>query len=543
MDENHIFVLSFFFILLRLPNRRLCASWHHHLVLTSHTHLSLPGTRSHPSVKASPPVVVPIRIRIVIFYSVDGGCVLCGWSCEGTPLFLLPYTMIVVVVDMWFVLWGWTTWIATTTQQHCHSSSSSYHVQAMDHNNLHHSPPRPPRSSTSSSSSSSNHQRHRRVHVPITLALKDLQQGHRMDDLKKAMTTTGLLAVQIPSTLSPLTSHKHVALNGLCQCQEALRLVATSSSSSSSSSLSPKMVDHVPLRDDRHTVRTTVATSTVGHTPLPLFNELSDICGSNVVHAMEELRDQVALATNAFVQALDQLLVIEQHKQEEERNGHKKTATTTTTTTPPLLRNVYNVEYPTIASIQASAVHLEHFHVYSKSQQQHNDNHPDHTNHTTTTTTTTSTTTTPTTTTTALDYHMDAGLFLSFVPAHNCHHDNQQEEEDLAFVLPNGVPVAVQQKYPRSSSLSDDDDDSSSYNTIMIMLGVGAEYWLQQQQPKQQQPNSNIHRIGLKATRHAVQMYPGQVRSWYGMSKYLYLYRYIYIYVCVSVLDFVCLVF
>jgi len=89
-----------------------------------------------------------------------------------------------------------------------------------------------------------------------------------------------------------------------------------------------------------------------------------------------------------------------------------------------------------------------------------------------------------------LDTHIDAGLFLSFVPSMSC---NSDDVSSSFMVQVDGKLQTV--KFPS--------------NSIIIMLGIGAEHWLQ-----------NI-RIGstsakLVATKHAVQMNYDSMRSWYG---------------------------
>ena len=106
-----------------------------------------------------------------------------------------------------------------------------------------------------------------------------------------------------------------------------------------------------------------------------------------------------------------------------------------------------------------ASTHLEHFHVYSKAGDTE-EQAPDE----------------------ALDSHTDAGLFLAFAPAHNCHGG----VDSSLFV--DGSPVT----FPA--------------NSVVIMLGAGAEHWL-------------LTDLPLRATHHAVKMRPGDQRAWYGMSK------------------------
>ena len=280
-----------------------------------------------------------------------------------------------------------------------------------------------------------------------TFALQELWTGHRSDELATVLRTTGILAVVPDETEIPsLTHHRETALDGLCHCQPALADSATSEG----------VVEQGPLIDDPQTWRTTVATATTGTTPLPLpQDKLSDLCGPETFQAMEALRDDVFVVTQAFVGALDRLLA-----------GAPK----------PLLRHKYQGGYDTVSDIQGAANHLEHFHIYSKHQKQdQQDNREGEVRKTELQDPST------------LQWHTDAGLFLAFVPARDCHDSSQVDD---SFVLPNGQ----QAQFPP--------------NAIVVMLGAGAQHWLQ------------TGPLALQATRHAVQMQPGQVRAWYGMSTW-----------------------
>jgi hypothetical protein len=113
---------------------------------------------------------------------------------------------------------------------------------------------------------------------------------------------------------------------------------------------------------------------------------------------------------------------------------------------------------------------LEHFHVYSKQEEE---DAIDQSNHGESS---------------VLDVHTDAGLFLAFVPGMRC---NGADDSSDFYVSVNGsIKKAV---FPPGS--------------IGIMLGMGAERWLQTPLP-------------LRATRHAVKMESGQRRAWYGLSTY-----------------------
>jgi hypothetical protein len=131
--------------------------------------------------------------------------------------------------------------------------------------------------------------------------------------------------------------------------------------------------------------------------------------------------------------------------------------------TSELLRDNYGKTYHSTQAILEASNHLEHFHVYDKKENTH--------------------------VSTALDWHTDAGLFLGFVPAWDC----ISTDRDASFWFRDQQGQA---------SLAEFAPDS-----VVIMLGLGAQNWLQTNVP-------------LKAAVHAVHMRAGQQRAWYGMSKY-----------------------
>ena len=354
--------------------------------------------------------------------------------------------------------------------------------------------------------------------VPTTVSWHELQQSSSHNDnpafwrkLSTALQTTGLVAVQLEDEFPD----RSAALKGLCQCRPQLEEQYSSSSSSTQSN----SIQSVALMDGS-TLRTTVATATAGSaSPLPLTQDLESPCGTETVHAMEAVRDQVSEVTTAFVQALDQLL-LRQTNNNDGSNSHQGDQL-------PLLRNLQDGTYHTVSSIQEAALHLEHFHIYSKQEEEqqqqqeerqqeqasaldspkaparmdpssHEDNAatpPDGPSSVRDTTTTTrSSFSSPQT----LPWHTDAGLFLSFVPARNCgddHHDNNDDEDDSFWLWDDTHGGAARPvRFPPHS--------------VIVMMGAGAQDWLQ---------HTNM---ALHATRHAVHLQPGQVRAWYGMSKY-----------------------
>lgn len=266
-----------------------------------------------------------------------------------------------------------------------------------------------------------------------TFELSDLLSGKRLGDLRAVLTSTGLLAVHSPEFSTSC------ALEMLCRCKDNLWQL------DDGKKLRNDMLEGHTVMQDGATIRNTLATATVGTTPLPLPENLSTVCNGEGAEELESLRDQVAKASNAFVQALDRLLY------------QSSSTTTASTSTSSLLRNEHGGTYSSVASIVKAAIHLEHFHVYTNTNDAIKDDD------------------------TALDLHTDAGLFLAFAPGHPC-----DGGEDSAFYV-NGSPVA----FPP--------------NTIAIMLGTGAEHWLQTD-------------LELRATHHAVKMRPGH-RAWYGMSE------------------------
>ena len=270
----------------------------------------------------------------------------------------------------------------------------------------------------------------------------DLQSGRGYDRLSQALATTGLIALSMDNIID-YSDTRNAALGGLCEC------------AADSSFAGLEGADSVLLGDGQ-TVRSTLATATVGNSPLPLTLQLGGTCGVKTAEAMDGLRDHVALASSTFLGAWDQLLA---HERRHDLGVSDST----------LLRNSYGGSYHTVSSIVQAASNLEHFHVYSKQKKATSafQNQP------------------------ALQMHTDAGLFLAFVPAHDCSSTGGADE---SFYLEDSSGETVQAIFPS--------------NSIAIMLGAGAEHWLKT-------PES----LSLKATRHSVDMGAGDSRAWYGMSK------------------------
>ena len=271
--------------------------------------------------------------------------------------------------------------------------------------------------------------------IPL-FSLAELRDNLRAEEFASILRTTGLLTIGIPSFDDTL---RFDALDGLCHCKNHLLKVDHSDTS---------------ILNDGITVRTTIATATVGKTPHPLSANLAEHCGHDTAMSMEHIRDEVAIAGDAFLSALD--VLIDSNKNNNNNNNNNKA----------LLRDSKGRSYNSVASVANAANHLEHFHLYSKM--------------------------TANAESLTLQWHIDAGLFLSFVPAVNCQGGSTPSADASFFYL--------------------DEDGTNTRaifppNSIAIMLGAGAEHWLQSPVP-------------LKATRHAVTMREGDERAWYGMSKY-----------------------
>lgn len=277
-----------------------------------------------------------------------------------------------------------------------------------------------------------------------TFTIDDLKYGHRMTELASVLATTGLLSVEPhqDSRMLDFNVARSISLAGLCECATQMP----------DSFLQVEGTESVQLQDGC-TTRTSFATATMGHTPLPIPDSLGKTCGVATVEAMDALRDHVDAVSVAFITALDHLLLNRR-------------------TTSFLLQNTNGLTYPTVDSIARASSNLEHFHVYTK-----DDGHSSHED-------------AQDISVPSLDWHTDAGLFLTFVPAYGC-----DESNDGSFFIQDAAGI------PRRTIVPE--------GTIAVMLGAGAEHWL--------------HANGLRATRHALQMESGTSRAWYGTSKYSHL--------------------
>ena len=279
-----------------------------------------------------------------------------------------------------------------------------------------------------------------------SFTVQELLSNQRSEEFAAILRTTGLLTIEMPLSLSFNDMYRHSALDGLCRCDKNQLLMVENSDTA--------------LLDDGTTIRTTVATATAGKTPRPLPATLSQHCGLDTVTSMEQLRDQVAGAAEAFVRALDRLILGEEGNSEYNNPA-----------TVALLHDSRGRSYDRVASILNAANHLEHFHVYSKK-----------------------TAVVQSPTSSSLDWHTDAGLFLAFAPALDC------RASATAIDDVNDVSFWYKDEHGKSTRAV------FQPNSIAIMLGAGAEHWLHSPVP-------------LKATRHAVAMNEGDERAWYGMSK------------------------
>jgi hypothetical protein len=273
-------------------------------------------------------------------------------------------------------------------------------------------------------------------YAPV-FTVQELLDGSRKNDLEAALTTTGLLSViGTDQDMNVFNTVRQSSFSGLCSCMKR----------ENGKFAFVDGVDSSLLSDGA--TRISLATATVGETPLPLNVEQlkSAGCKTETVESLDALRDYVAWASKAFVTAIDEILKI---------NSGSDVS---------ILETSNGRNFVSVSSIVKASQNLEHFHVYNKSSVAAK--------------------------TFDLDFHTDAGLFLSFVPGMECGLNNNLKKADDFYIKYQGTT--------RRAVFQD--------NSIGIMMGVGLEYWLQ--------TGTN-----LKATRHAVALHPGETRAWYGMSK------------------------
>lgn len=305
-----------------------------------------------------------------------------------------------------------------------------------------------------------------------SFSLLELRSNRRGDELASVLSTTGIIAVNglddSFSHFGAFARNREKAFRGLCRCMagrtndEFINTVDNTDRS---------------LLSDGMTTRTSIATATIRGTPLSLPNEqIERVCGNQVPEAMETLRDYVSIVTDAFLGSIDHLIRHSFSLQQENSNcsGKKKRSI--------LLRTLEGEEYSTVKAIVDASQNLEHFHLYSRPSTLPGDElssigggaivEDDDV---------------------AIPTHVDAGLFLSFIPAYSCR-DDSTYNVDLSFHVNVGgeTKPAV---FPPDS--------------VIVMLGAGAEHWLKL-------PSL----LPLRATKHAVKIKDGNIRAWYGMSKW-----------------------
>lgn len=244
-----------------------------------------------------------------------------------------------------------------------------------------------------------------------SFTLEELQTGRSDANLAETLQTTGLLTVSMNNDIDNVASSLQ---NTICNCwkkDEFLRSVPGT--------------DTMLLRDEQ-TLRSTYATATMGkHRPIALSESLDTICGDNTVDHMEALRRDVAVASAAFVTALDRLLSASKQRE-------------------PLLRNRHGGIYYSVESIVQASTNLEHFHLYDKKELKRAESGKNYEED-------------------ILSLHTDAGLFLVFIPALSCGTD----KENSFYLRPSRLSDTIQPALFAPGSIS-------------IMLGAGAEYWLSQ---------------------------------------------------------------
>jgi len=354
---------------------------------------------------------------------------------------------------------------------------------------------------------------YRREHSIPTFSFSELQElsafsgdntntNHdRADDFRQALSTNGLLAVLLDEddtdeySSSEYANDRKIALDGMCSCidhPEFLKLDQTH--------------ELTHMMDSSSSARTSVATATVGlDHPLPLPDGMEATCGKEVLQSMEALRDTVALVSRSFVAALDQSLGNNNNVQKSSSGSYHGSASQ-----KPLLRDEFGTSYDSVADIVKAANHLEHFHVYTNNNDINSNSNSN------------SDSTKTSSTDVAWDWHTDAGLFLVFVPAWDCNGDYLGNNVDDSFYYRDTDGATVRAKFDGG-------------RTAIVMLGQGAQDWLDlqpRQPPKRQQQQRQPL---LKATTHSVRwsepsqsqsqrshrdvQLPKQRRAWYGMMN------------------------
>ncbi|KAL7472922.1 hypothetical protein ACHAXS_013304 [Conticribra weissflogii] len=297
------------------------------------------------------------------------------------------------------------------------------------------------------------------------------------------------------TTVPPFRHLRKKALKSLCECptfsqadpfRETLRS-------------HPKDLQEILLPDG--SVRRTLATATVSFDyggdvlnarkrkeaqpfPLPDFVETS--CGKDAYDALEDLRDVVAGVVDAFVGKLDL-----------DTNGSRKQGKMT------------------YREILSTANHLEHFHIYTKEdddqeadrflrndgktestirQYDSTENDPKNQDEAI------GSDPLPT-----LDYHTDAGFFLAFVPAMDCH---THSTDDSSFYL-------KQQDDSSKSPMKFQEDE------VVILIGAAAQYWFPADNDDSSGTATANEDYPFIAASHALRLLPNTHRAWYGKMHML----------------------
>ncbi|KAL3795252.1 hypothetical protein HJC23_008337 [Cyclotella cryptica] len=276
-----------------------------------------------------------------------------------------------------------------------------------------------------------------------------------------------------------VASFRKDALSALCTCSAFQKSASFPSDSAFEELMEshPSDVQQILLPDG--STRLTLATATVGFgvdlegeassSPLQLPSWFKQECGHDQYESMENLRDAVSHVVDLFVRRLDA------EKQREQ--SYRQTL--------------------------QSANHLEHFHIYFKEEalqaearsieldrgiEENGDAQGIPSSEV-------SPAQQGTTKATTLDYHTDAGFFLSFVPAMNCH--SHSVDESSFYIKPHEQPMQF------------DEDE------VVILMGAGAQHWMN---------NNNNPSDGFPpfvAAPHALRLLPGAHRAWYGKMHLL----------------------
>lgn len=294
--------------------------------------------------------------------------------------------------------------------------------------------------------------------------------------------SNGILRIALDDNNNPFVNLRKRALRSLCSCP-----TFTSSTKFDEATHShPKDVQQIILPDG--SIRRTLGSATIGFDndddndnsdaqpaftlELPLWVQNS--CGSDAYNTFEELRDAVANVVNTFVQKLD-------YEQKISPNTNMNNSNMGSSSSSQTYRQILS-----------DANHLEHFHVYTKeSDNQLIVEHSNGNNSRGKGLGSATDMTSSTSTTTTLDYHTDAGFFLSFVPAMNCH---TETIDNTSFLIKgHDEPIKFEE------------------DEVIIMMGAGAQYWL----PTQHEEHPFL------ATSHALRLLSDTHRSWYGKMHLL----------------------